>query len=272
METFVGCQRGSVASAIEEEYWVVAYESCGRASSSAAENPIKPEPSGEACGPVILSGPCSNPHTEDRTLPEEADGTVGGAASRKRGAPATSGESVRKHWKCVHGRQKSKCKECGGSGICPHRRQKQVCTECGGSAICPHSKQKYMCKECGGRGICQHGRQNHQCKPCGGSSICPHGKIKGSCKACGGSRLYSHGREKYTCAACGGKGTCAHGRMKRTCKECGGSAICAHGGHKSTCQACKDNAIVTLRFEHTLARARQMCNTTVPGRHASNRS
>jgi hypothetical protein len=68
MDTFVGCQRGNVASAIEEECRVVAYESHGRASSSAAANPIKPEPSDEACDLEIRRDPRGlDPHTEDRT-------------------------------------------------------------------------------------------------------------------------------------------------------------------------------------------------------------
>ena len=31
---------------------------------------------------------------------------------------------------CEHGRQKSRCKECGGSGLCEHGRQKSQCKEC----------------------------------------------------------------------------------------------------------------------------------------------
>jgi hypothetical protein len=163
METFVGCQRGSVASATEEECRVVAYESCGRAGSSAAANPIKPEPSDEGCEMGL------DPHTEDRTSPEEGDGMDGGAASLKRGAPATSDMSGRKRRNCVHGREKHRCKECGGSGICPHARQKRHCKECGGSGICPHGRQKRRCKECGGSAICAHGKNKSQCKKCGGN-------------------------------------------------------------------------------------------------------
>jgi hypothetical protein len=37
------------------------------------------------------------------------------------------------------------------------------------------------CKECGGSGICEHGRRCRQrrseCKECGGGSICEHGRI-----------------------------------------------------------------------------------------------
>ena len=51
--------------------------------------------------------------------------------------------------KCPHQRQRSKCKECGGSSICPHQRQRSRCKECGGSSLCPHQRQKSRCKECG---------------------------------------------------------------------------------------------------------------------------
>jgi hypothetical protein len=49
---------------------------------------------------------------------------------------------------CSHGKQKQKCKFCGGSSICKHGKQKQKCKFCGGSAICQHRKQKYQCRNC----------------------------------------------------------------------------------------------------------------------------
>ena len=67
--------------------------------------------------------------------------------------PKSGGEG-----KCPHGRRKSQCKDCGGSGrcmtdkwgteMCPHGREKRRCKECGGSAICPHGRRKSRCKEC----------------------------------------------------------------------------------------------------------------------------
>ena len=33
---------------------------------------------------------------------------------------------------CEHGRQRSQCKDCGGSGICQHGRRRSRCKECGG--------------------------------------------------------------------------------------------------------------------------------------------
>ena len=49
---------------------------------------------------------------------------------------------------CTHGREKRRCKECGGSALCLHGRQRRQCKDCGGAAICPHRRIKYGCKEC----------------------------------------------------------------------------------------------------------------------------
>ena len=144
---------------------------------------------------------------------------------------------------CKHGKQKSYCKECGGSGICEHGRQKQSCKECGGSQICEHGRQKQSCKECGGSQICEHGKQKHACKECGGSQICEHGKFKQQCKECGGSKICEHGKFKSQCKECGGSAFCEHGKFKSQCKECGGSAICKHGKFKSQCKECGGSQI-----------------------------
>ena len=159
--------------------------------------------------------------------------------------------------KCLHNRQKSFCKECGGSSICPHNRIKYNCKECGGSNICPHNRIKYNCKECGGsnicphnrrkaeckecgyiRKLCPHNRQKSQCKECKGGSICPHNRRKAECKECGGKSICPHNRRKAECKECGGKSICPHNRRKAECKECGGSQICEHGKFKSTCKEC----------------------------------
>ena len=67
---------------------------------------------------------------------------------------------------CEDGRQRSRCKECGGASICQHGRRRNTCKECGGSSICQHRRQHSQSKECGGSGICQHGRKRSQCKEC----------------------------------------------------------------------------------------------------------
>ena len=54
--------------------------------------------------------------------------------------------------KCEHGRQRNKCKDCGGSSICEHGRLRHICKDCGGSGICEHGRQRSQCKECGGGG------------------------------------------------------------------------------------------------------------------------
>ena len=66
---------------------------------------------------------------------------------------------------CEHGvKYRSQCKVCGA---CPHGRQRSKCKECGGASICEHGRQRYDCKECGGKGICEHGGRRRGCKECG---------------------------------------------------------------------------------------------------------
>ena len=71
---------------------------------------------------------------------------------------------------CPHGRQRYRCKECGGVGICEHGRERSQCKECGGGGLCEHGRRRSRCKECGGGSICEHGRRRDRCKDCGGSS------------------------------------------------------------------------------------------------------
>ena len=103
---------------------------------------------------------------------------------------------------CPHGRQRSKCVECGGSEVCSHGRVRYRCKDCGGKGMCEHRRQRALCKECGGRGICGHGRQRNKCVECGGSSICGHGRQRQHCRECGGSSVCEHGRQSNKCAAC----------------------------------------------------------------------
>ena len=97
-----------------------------------------------------------------------------------------SEESKPKRKRCEHGRQKSRCIDCGGISICEHRREKRRCGECGGSDICDHGRVKRLCDECGGSGLCVHRRQKSMCKDCGGSGLCVHRRQKSKCKDCGG--------------------------------------------------------------------------------------
>ena len=100
----------------------------------------------------------------------------GEGGSRGLGAGAGGGP-VRK--KCPHNRQRSRCKECGGSGICEHNRQRSVCKLCcGGSSICKHNRRRSVCKQCGGSSLCQNNREKRRCKLCGGASICEHNREK----------------------------------------------------------------------------------------------
>uniref|UniRef100_A0A0G4GGG1 Uncharacterized protein n=1 Tax=Chromera velia CCMP2878 TaxID=1169474 RepID=A0A0G4GGG1_9ALVE len=140
---------------------------------------------------------------------------------------------------CEHGRRRSQCKECGGKGICEHGRQRFQCRECGGGSFCEHGRQRYFCKDCGGGGICEHGRRRHECKECGGKSICEHGRIRSQCEECGGGSICEHGRIRSQCKECGGGSICEHGRQRHKCKHCGWKGICMHGRWRSICKECR---------------------------------
>ena len=54
----------------------------------------------------------------------------------------------RQQTKCKHGRQRPRCKDCGGSQICEHNKLRPQFKDCGSSQICEHNKQKSKCKDC----------------------------------------------------------------------------------------------------------------------------
>ena len=77
--------------------------------------------------------------------------------TKRKRAPRTKGP-------CEHGvKHRSWCKVCRA---CPHGRQRSQCKECGGSQICEHGRVRSRCKECGGGSICEHGRVRYYCKEC----------------------------------------------------------------------------------------------------------
>jgi len=108
----------------------------------------------------------------------------------------------RKGYKCPHNRQKSKCKECKGSGICEHNKVKTYCKECKGSGLCEHKRQKSRCKDCGGSSICEHSMIKIFCKLCKGSQICEHEKVRNRCKECCSKLICSHENVKSECKEC----------------------------------------------------------------------
>ena len=54
----------------------------------------------------------------------------------------------RQRTKCEHGRQRSKCKDCGRGHICEHNRRRSTCKDCGGGHICEHNKERSACPAC----------------------------------------------------------------------------------------------------------------------------
>jgi len=80
-------------------------------------------------------------------------GSLRGAAAKSVAVVVPKGWKPKKRGYCIHDRQKSKCKDCGGASVCVHGRRKRQCKECGGAGICPHGRQRSQCKECGGASI-----------------------------------------------------------------------------------------------------------------------
>jgi hypothetical protein len=154
---------------------------------------------------------------------------------------------------CLHNKNKSRCRECGGSAFCSHGKHKAYCKPCGGSALCKHDKYKTTCKECGGSAYCIHDKVKSYCRECGGSVFCSHGKRKKYCKLCGGSGLCKHNKDKTICRECGGSAFCIHDKYKSRCKECGGGSICSHGKRKDYCKPCGGSALCKSSFCDTTA-------------------
>jgi len=90
-----------------------------------------------------------------------------------------------KKYHCEHGRQKYRCRDCGGSSLCVHGRHKSHCRDCGGISFCVHNRQKSHCRDCGGSSFCVHNRRKSHCRDCGGSSFCVHNRRKSHCRDCG---------------------------------------------------------------------------------------
>ena len=65
-----------------------------------------------------------------------ASAAAGGNGKRRRGeanagdTPAGGAAQKKPRSVCPHNRQRSLCKECGGSGLCQHQRIRSRCKEC----------------------------------------------------------------------------------------------------------------------------------------------
>ena len=128
----------------------------------------------------------------------------------------TSGASSKFNW----GFCSSECREARKAAKkapptqCKHGRQKSRCKDCG-TGYCQHGRQKHQCKDCG-TGHCQHGRQKHQCKGCrqkakaiGNRQLRLYTVYKRGCRPAGGVRGEDVGRQAAPrrgapCEGCGG--------------------------------------------------------------------
>jgi len=178
----------------------------------------------------------------------------------RRGIPFKLCERCRKTIYCAHGKQKARCKDCGGYQICEHGKQKARCRECGGSQICEHNIIRSHCKQRGGSQICEHNRKRSHCKDCGGSQICEHNKQRSQCKQCGGSQICEHNRKRSHCKDCGGSQICEHGKQKIFCKQCGGSQICEHNRIKDQCADCGTGMCPNCHLFQTNGKLCATCN------------
>lgn len=140
--------------------------------------------------------------------------------------------------KCVHGSDKHKCKDCGGSSVCTHSKIRSECVQCGGGSVCLHKKRKTTCIKCKGGSVCEHNRQRRLCRDCEGRGICEHDRQRRSCIECKGSNI------------------CYHERQRSKCKECKGSQICHHNCQKGVCSICSPQQylahIVSCRVRRAL--------------------
>lgn len=123
--------------------------------------------------------------------------------------------------KCIHGKTRVLCKECGSNSYCIHNKLRTRCVECGGGSICEHHRRRADCKLCKGSNICIHEKRKDSCKQCMGTSYCEHNKLRKNCKECHGSSICKHNKFKQFCRECDGSRMCEHG-IKQNCKECGG--------------------------------------------------
>ena len=178
--------------------------------------------------------------------------------------------------KCIHGKRKSVCVDCGGGYICPHLKEKSKCRECSPHNYCEHNRRKSECIPCHGSNICIHSKLKHRCKECHGTSLCIHLKRKDSCKECNiyglycehnkkkiycticdGSGYCEHGIGKYGCSQCSTRKLCEHGKTKNVCKVCSGVSICKHGRRKTHCRSCGGSVFCEHDIQKTTCK---ICN------------
>lgn len=129
--------------------------------------------------------------------------------------------------KCEHGREKRRCRDCGGQGFCKHNTRKSRCRICGGGEFCEHNKIKTRCITCGGSEMCEHKIRRVLCRICDGSGFCEHDKQKHLCLLCDGASICIHKTRRIICRICKGSSICEHDKLKSIC------SICDFGGYLS---------------------------------------
>ena len=120
--------------------------------------------------------------------------------------------------KCIHNKQRSRCKHCNPTTVCRHGIIKLGCTLCRGPRICIHNKVRYYCVDCDGTSICTHRRIRSTCIECNGSQICDHLKRRSRCVQCNGCEICEHLKRRSRCNDCKEAGL--YKPKKRLFKKC----------------------------------------------------
>ena len=127
---------------------------------------------------------------------------------------------------CEHQRQRSECKDCGGSDLCEHQRQKSKCTECNPDAPCEHNMVAGECWKCEALRICAHGQPRIKCTDCWNSGLCCH---PGSNYIAPEGIVNSSG----SCTTC-----CKAQQTNPYCHRPVDSKVCVGFMHRSGCPLC----------------------------------
>ena len=123
---------------------------------------------------------------------------------------------------------------------CPHGKQKSKCVDCKGTGICEHNKVRSICKECKGGSLCVCGRPRSKCDYCKNPEVyCNHNKPRLNCRVCVPKPKCKHNQCKYECTLCHPEKYCGeHMKMMKNCYKCNGQG-CEHKRNPKTCFQCR---------------------------------
>jgi hypothetical protein len=106
----------------------------------------EPSPEKEESSPRKSPSPKKSPSPGPKSSPEKTRITLACKHGSTRGC-----SKCKTRVRCIHGKEKTYCKDCGGGSICVHGIRRSFCKQCGGSQICQCGKRKSLCKTCSKR-------------------------------------------------------------------------------------------------------------------------